>query len=159
MTDVLRVQMELNELKNNLALLEESKIPLIARFNKLLNRPLDELVTLSDSIMAAKLPALLSEIPDSIKNNNPMLKMLEQEEAAFFSQEKMNRKMGLPMIGAGLQYDIFKPRAGSESMGNGQNMLMSMVSVTIPLWRKKYRASVRESELMGRVNARYAEWI
>jgi outer membrane protein TolC len=149
MTDVLRVQMELNELKNNLALLEESKIPLIARFNQLLNRPIDELVILSDSIMAAKLPASLSEIPDSIRNNNPMLKMLEQEEAAFFSEEKMNRKMGLPMIGAGLQYDIFKPRANSQSMSNGQNMLMPMVSVTIPLWRKKYRASVRESELMG----------
>jgi len=61
----------------------------------------------------------------------------------------MNRKMGLPMIGTGLQHDIFKPRANSESMGNGQNMLMPMVSVTIPLWRKKYRASVREAELMG----------
>jgi outer membrane protein TolC len=149
MTDVLRVQMELNELKNNLALLEESKIPLIARFNQLLNRPIDELVILSDSIIAAKLPASLSEIPDSIRKNNPMLKMLEQEEAAFLSQEKMNRKMGLPMIGAGLQYDIFKPRANSESMSNGQNMLMPMVNVTIPIWRKKYTASVRESELMG----------
>jgi len=76
MTDVLRVQMELNEPKNNLALLEERKIPLITRFNQLLNRPLDELVILSDSIMAAKLPASLSEIHDSIRNNNPMLKML-----------------------------------------------------------------------------------
>ncbi len=147
MVDVLRAQMEINELQNNIAILEDTKIPLIARFNQLLNRAADDPVILQGSIAAAQLPLSLAEIPDSIKNNNPMLRMLEKEEAAFVSQEKMNRKMGLPMIGLGLQYDIFKPRADSESMMNGKNMLMPMVTVSIPLWRKKYAASVRESEL------------
>src|SRR5690606_35817849 len=50
MIDVLRVQMEINELQNNLALLEDSKIPLIARFNQLLNRDKIEPVIFSDSI-------------------------------------------------------------------------------------------------------------
>lgn len=148
MIDVLRVQMEINELQNNLALLEDSKIPLIARFNQLLNRDRIEPVLFSDSIIAATIPLSLNEIPDSIKNNNPMLKMLEQEEAAYIAQGKMNQKMGLPMIGVGLQYDIFQPRANSESMMNGRNMLMPMATVTIPLWRKKYTASVRESDYM-----------
>lgn len=148
MIDVFRVQMEINELQNNLSLLEDNKIPFIARLNQLLNRTGNEPVILSDSIMAAQMPLAITEIPDSIRNNNPMLKMLEQEEAAFLSQEKMNRKMGLPMIGVGLQYDIVRPRDNSESMMNGQNMLMPMVSVTIPLWRKKYTASVRESDFM-----------
>lgn len=148
MIDVLRVQMEINELQNNLALLEDSKIPLTARFNQLLNRDKIEPVIFSDSIMAATIPISLNEIPDSIKNNNPMLKMLEQEESAYIAQGKMNQKMGLPMIGVGLQYDIFQPRANSESMINGRNMLMPMATVTIPLWRKKYTASVRESDFM-----------
>jgi len=148
MIDVLRVQMEINELQNNLALLEDSKIPLLARFNLLLNREKNELVKFSDSIMAATIPVALNEIPDSIKNNNPMLKMLEQDEQAFIAQGKMNQKMGLPMIGVGLQYDIFQPRVNSESMMNGRNMLMPMATVTIPLWRKKYTASVRESDFM-----------
>jgi outer membrane protein TolC len=148
MIDVLRVQMEINELQNNLALLEDSKIPLIARFNQLLNREKIEPVIFSDSIIAATMPISLNEIPDSIKSNNPMLKMLEQDEQAFIAQGKMNRKMGLPMIGVGLQYDIFQPRANSESMMNGRNMLMPMATVTIPLWRKKYTASVKESDFM-----------
>lgn len=148
MIDVLRVQMEINELQNNLALLEDSKIPLLARFNQLLNRERNELIIFSDSIMAATIPVALNEIPDSIKNNNPMLKMLEQDEQAFIAQGKMNQKMGLPMIGVGLQYDIFQPRANSESMMNGRNMLMPMATVTIPLWRKKYTATVRESDFM-----------
>lgn len=147
MIDVLRVQMEINELQNNLALLEDSKIPLIARFNQLLNRDKLEPVILPDSILAATIPVSLTDISDSIKNNNPMLKMLEQDEQAFISQGKMNQKMGLPMIGVGLQYDVFQPRANSESTMNGRNMLMPMVSVTIPLWRNKYTASVKESNL------------
>lgn len=148
MIDVLRVQMEINELQNNLALLEDSKIPLTARFNQLLNRDKIEPVIFSDSIMAATISISLNEIPDSIKNNNPMLKMLEQDEQAYIAQGKMNQKMGLPMIGLGLQYDIFQSRANSESMMNGRNMLMPMATVTIPLWRKKYTASVKESDFM-----------
>ena len=148
MTEVLRVQIEINELQNKLALLEDSKIPLIARFNQLLNRNKNEFVVLSDTIFEASLPISLAEIQESIKNNNPMLKMLEQEEAAFIAQGKMNKNMGLPMIGVGLQYDIFQPRSNNPSLMNGQNMLMPMVSISIPLWRKKYTASVRESELM-----------
>lgn len=148
MIDVLRVQMEISELQNNLSLLEDSKIPIIARFNQLLNREKNEPVNLSDTIIAASMPISLNEIPDSIKINNPMLKMLEQKEAAFIAQGKMNKNMGMPMIGVGLQYDIFQPRANSESMMNGRNMLMPMVTVTIPLWRKKYTASVRESDFM-----------
>jgi outer membrane protein TolC len=131
-----------------LALLEDSKILLIARFNQLLNRIASEPVILSDSIIAAQLPLAIAEIPDSIRNNNPMLKMLEQEEAAFLSQEKMDRKMGLPMIGLGLQYDIFRPRDNNPSNMNGQNMLMPMATITVPLWRKKYTASVHESDFM-----------
>jgi outer membrane protein TolC len=148
MIDVLRVQLEINELENNLALLEDSKIPIIARINQLLNREKDEPVIFSDTIMAASMPILLNEIPDSIKINNPMMKMLEQEESAYIAQGKMNQKMGLPMIGVGLQYEIFKQRANSESRMNGRNMLMPMATVTIPIWRKKYSASVRESDFM-----------
>lgn len=148
MIDVLRVRMEINELHNNLALLEDSQIPINARFNQLLNRDRDEALILSDTIMAASMPISLIEIPDSIKSNNPMLRMLEQEEAAYFEQGKMNKKMGLPMVGIGLQYDIFQPRANNESMMNGRNMLMPMATITIPLWRKKYTASVRESDFM-----------
>jgi len=148
MIDVLRVQMEINELQNSLALLEDSKIPLTAQFNRLLNRNKHEPVILSDSIMAAQIPIPVNEIPENIRDNNPMLKMLEEEEAAFIARGKMNRKMGLPMIGLGLQYDVFQPRAHNESMMNGKDMLMPMATVTIPLWRKKYTASVRESDYM-----------
>lgn len=148
MTDALKVQMEINELANNLVLLKDNRIPIIANFNQLLNREAHESIAIQDTIMSAELPLSLSEVPDSIKQNNPMLKMLEQEEAAFSAQEKMNKKIGMPSVGLGVQYEIFQPRENSESMMNGRNMFMPMATVTIPLWRKKYTSSVKESNYL-----------
>ena len=148
MVDVLRIQMEIGELKNELALFEDRRRPLVAQFNRLLNRPAGETVALPDSIGAVRMPVPIAEIPDSIRRNNPMLMMLEKEEEAFLAQKEMNRKMGFPMIGIGLQYSVFQQRPGGESMMNGRNMWMPMATVTIPLWRKKYRASVKEAEFL-----------
>ena len=148
MVDVLRVQMEINELQNKLELLTTSRKPLLAKFNQLLNRQPGNSVVVPDSLVIPQLPVPLAELTDSIIQNNPMLKMLQQEEKAFVAQQEMNRRMGFPMIGAGLQYGIFSTRPGSESSMNGKNMIMPMASVSIPIWRRKYDASVREAELM-----------
>jgi outer membrane protein TolC len=145
MLDVLRIQIEVNDLNNRLALLKDELIPLTTRFNNLLNRPVNDLINIPDTLTAASLPASLTEIPDSIRLNNPMMRMLQEEESAFLAQEEMNRKMGFPMIGLGLQYGIFQPRPGNESMMNGKNMIMPMATVSLPIWRSKYNAAVQEA--------------
>jgi outer membrane protein TolC len=148
MIDVLRIQMEINELRNQLVLLMESKIPLTQKFNALLNRSTDAVISIPDTLETASLPLPISEINENIRQNNPMIRMLEKEEEALLAKERMNRKMGFPMIGIGLQYGIFQERPGAQSMMNGQNMIMPMASITIPLWRKKYNASVQEAVYM-----------
>lgn len=146
MVDVLRVQIEINELKNKLALLNDTKQPSISQFNKLLNRELNELINIPDSISPSPLPASISELPDSIRYNNPMIQMLQREEEVYLAQSKMSKKMGFPMIGLGLQYSIFKQRPGN--MMEAQNMIMPMVTVSLPIWRGKYDGAIKEAELM-----------
>jgi outer membrane protein TolC len=146
MVNVLRVQLEINELKNKLALLYDSKQPLLVQFNKLLNRSADEYVNIPDAISASSLPASIFEIPDSIRLNNPMLQMLQREEESHLAHERMNKKMGFPMIGLGLQYSIFQQRP--ESMMTAKNMIMPMVTISLPIWRSKYDASVKEAEFL-----------
>lgn len=148
MTDVLRVQMEINELQNNLSLLEDKRSVLVARFNELLNRPRKEPVELPDSLEKVSLPVNLSVIPDSILSRNPMLHMLTQEGAAYDARAEMNRKMGLPMVGVGLQYDLFRKGENSPGMMNGMDMVMPMVTISLPVWRKKYNAAVSEANGM-----------
>ena len=146
MVDVLRVQIEMNELKNKLALLNDSKQPLLTQFNKLLNRQLNEFVNTPDSVSPSPLPASIAEMPDSIRLNNPMILMLQIEEQAFLAQREMNKQMGFPMIGLGLQYSIFQQRPGN--MMEAQNMIMPMVTFSLPIWRSKYDGAIKEAELL-----------
>lgn len=148
MTDILRAQMEINELKNDLALLEDKRSVLVARFNELLNRPRKEPVVLPDSLETVTLPVDLLVIPDTILSRNPMLHMLAQEEAAYEARAEMNRKMGLPMVGVGIQYDLFRKGDNSPGMMNGMDMVMPMVTISLPVWRKKYNAAVSEANGM-----------
>lgn len=155
MVDVLRVQIEINELKNKLAQLNDSKQPLFTQFNKLLNRSSNEFVNIPDSVFPSPLPASISEMQDSIKINNPMVLMLQREEEAFLAQRDMNRKMGFPMIGLGLQYSIYQTRPPEQDAhGNllrsmeARNMIMPMVTVSLPIWRNKYDGAVKESEML-----------
>jgi len=145
MIDVLRIQLEINELENQLKLLNDSVKTLLVRFNNLLNRPNDEFVNLPDTISIAQLPLAISEIPNSIRTQNPMLRMLQKEEEAFIAQEEMNRKMSYPMIGLGLQYSIFQQRPGSLMEAN--NMIMPMTTISIPIWRGKYDGAIEESKI------------
>ena len=147
MSDVLRVRIEIKELENTLALLRDSRVPPVAEFNQLLNRNIDERVSAADSLADIALPMERLAILDSITQNNPMLKMLEAEEQAYEAQKKMARLEGRPMLGAGVNYIPFSPRIEDGMPMGGNDMVMPMVRLTIPIYRKKYNALQKETEL------------
>lgn len=147
MRDVLRVRIEIMALENSLQLLKDSQMPLKAEFNQLLNRRFDEPVVVADTLMNTSLSIERMAMLDSITENNPMLKMLDAEAEAYESQRKMARLEGRPMIGAGLNYMPFSPRTENGFSMGGNDMVMPMVSLSIPVYRKKYTAMQREAEL------------
>ena len=146
--DVLRVKLEILEQENRLSLLLDQRKTEETNFNSLLNRDLNSQVEITDSLMMQTLPVPLEEIPDSILSNNPMLAMLEYEKNSYGLMEDKSKKMGSPMLGLGLDYMVIQKRAENSSMMNGKDMLMPMVSVTIPLYRKKYNAMQEEAQLL-----------
>ncbi|MDN4167057.1 TolC family protein [Cytophagales bacterium LB-30] len=147
MSDVLRVRIEIKELENTLALLRDSRVPLVAEFNQLLNRNTDERVSIADSLTDTVLTLERLAVLDSITQNNPMLKMLDAEEEAYEAQKKMARLEGRPMLGAGVNYMPFSPRTENGMPMGGNDMVMPMVGLTIPIYRKKYNALQKEAEL------------
>jgi outer membrane protein TolC len=144
MVDVLRVQMEIAELENKVSLTEDLLGTEVARFNSLLNRSSKIPVNVPDSLLAYELPINLDALTDSLRNN-PMLRMTLAQRAAGQAQQVMANKMGKPMIGVGANYMLIEKRAGNESMMNGKDMIMPMVSVTIPFFSKKYKSMEREA--------------
>jgi outer membrane protein TolC len=146
--DVFRARMEILEQQNKLALLHDQRKTSEEVFNALLNRNLNTPVQISDSLSAQPLPANISAIADTILINNPMLAMLENESGAYGFMEMKAKKMGFPMLGIGLNYMFIQERDGNPSMMNGNDMIMPMVSVSIPVYRKKYSAMQSEARLM-----------
>ncbi len=144
MVDVLRVQMEIAELVNRVAVTEDLMGTEIARFNSLLNRPSEMQVFVPDSLTPVPLPFQLNALADSVKNN-PMLRMTLAQKAAGQAQQLMATKMSRPMLGVGANYMLIEKRPGNTSMMNGNDMVMPMVSVSIPFFSKKYKAMEREA--------------
>lgn len=149
MSDVLRIGLELIEIENNIeSLLSQIKAEK-AKFNALLNRDASVEVRLGEiakvDFMYTEEDALLA-----IENNNPMLGMITEEGLAYKAKSDMDKKMSYPMIGLGVQYMIIgKTNDAMLGMGdmNGKDMIMPMMTVTLPIFRKKYKAQQEEGKL------------
>lgn len=155
MSDVLRIQLEMVEIENNIeSLLSEIEAEK-AKFNSLLSRPLKMNVTLPDSITKVEFIFNESVSIGEIEKQNPMLGMLEEEELAYKAKGEMDKKMSYPMIGVGLQYMLIGESKGTPMdqgmeppVMTGMDMVMPMVSITLPLYRNKYKSQQRESRYL-----------
>jgi outer membrane protein TolC len=147
MSDVLRIRIQIKELESTLAFLEDSRLPLKAEFNQLLNRSITEEVIIADSLSGSVIAWHRQALLDSMTQNNPMLKMLDAEEGAYEAQKKMARLEGRPMLGAGVNYMPFRPRTENGMPMGGNDMVMPMIRLTIPIYHKKYNALQKEAEL------------
>lgn len=149
MSEVLRLQLEMMELENRTESLHAEIKAGSARFNALLNRPAESGVVLPDSLIRIPFRPDTEAILREINERNPMLGMLREEALAYKAKAEMDRKMGYPMFGIGLQYMLMAPLRNMPA-GNmdGMDMLMPMLSVSIPLYRNKYKAVQKESRLL-----------
>lgn len=146
MTDVLRVDIMLKDAQTNLGILVKKEKPLLVTFNNLLNRDENEAVVIQDSLTVEALPENFRR--DSLLTNNPMLDAIDLKQQASEKSELVAQRQGLPKMGVGLDYTIVGKRTDMEVDDNGKNVFMPMVSVSIPIFRKKYRAAEKEAQLM-----------
>jgi outer membrane protein TolC len=119
-----------------------------ASFNMLLNRDLNSEIFIADSLEMETLPVDQSALADSIQIRNPMLAMLNAESRSYDRMERKAGKMSLPMLGVGFEYMFMKERDDIASDMNGMDMVMPMISVSIPVYRKKYNAMRNEARLL-----------
>lgn len=146
MVDVLRVDIMLKDAETRLKILNDKEKPLLSTFNNLLNRNEYAPIVVADSLSIQELPAGISK--DSLLNRNPVLAELDLKIKASEASEVVAQKQGLPNVGVGLDYVIVGEPSGMTSADNGKDVLMPMVSVSIPLFRKKYKAAEQEARLM-----------
>jgi outer membrane protein TolC len=148
LTDVYRIQIEISDVQNNIELLKNQWNTLTSQFNSYLNRPPESPVTLPDTLIADNFQLSVLALSDTALSNNPMLSMLQFEQKSLEARKQMVSKMGYPMVGFGLNYTVIQQNPMSTSSMNGNDMIMPMVTATLPIYRKKYNAMKAEADLL-----------
>lgn len=151
MSDQLRLDAEEERLKEQTESLETQLTLQKQQFNITLHRRPNVALSLPDSIPLRQMPTFNWT---EIERNNPKLAQYSAIQKAFKSQEKQARAKGMPMIGVGLQYMV-NGKVDMPMMPNmnGKDMMMPMVSVTIPVYRKKITSAIHSAQLMERSTA------
>ena len=150
MADVLQIQIEMAELDNTIESITSEIEAEKVRFNKMMNRSAVVEIALPDTISMIQFQYDEETIKELIRLQNPMLAMYAEEANAYEAMAEMNRKMGYPMFGIGIQYMLIGKSSNSMVMPdmNGNDMVMPMLSVSIPIFRKKYYSAQKESILL-----------
>jgi cobalt-zinc-cadmium efflux system outer membrane protein len=149
--DVLRAEMEIADLENQLALLRDNYQVMRTEFNNLLNVEKERAVNIPDSLLNQDLFMTRDAVLDSIENGNHQILQLEFMEASYAKQELAARKAGNPNIMVGLDYVITGKGSGTMATvadAGKDAIVFPMVGISIPLYRQKYTAMVKESVMM-----------
>ncbi|MDD3721706.1 MAG: TolC family protein [Lutibacter sp.] len=146
MVNVIKVDIKREAAKTEINLLEDIMKPLETKFNLLLNQKLETIVKVQDTLMF-KNPKILLNSEDLFKNH-PSVVGLEKQKESYEFQQIIAQKEGLPMLGLGIDYSIISKRTDANPEMNGQDAVMPMFSVTLPIFRKKYNAAKKEAVFM-----------
>ena len=144
MTDVLRLDVNIREQENKLEDLQEQLSTTKTEFNLLLNKNKTAKVNPPREMSPDTFD--LSFYRDSVMNN-PDLKALEHKVTSLKHQQEVAKKKGYPNISLALDYAVIGERQDMQVANSGRDVIMPMVGISIPLYRKKYDAMKKEKEL------------
>jgi len=142
--DVLRLQMRQNELQQLFDVLGQQFLSEQTTFNKLLNRDKNEQVIVVNELI---IPSEDFEINTGNLELHPELVKLDKVYHSVGQSELLNQKESSPMIGFGLDYISVDERPNMDFSDNGKDIIMPMVSVSIPIFNSKYKSQSKQNEL------------
>ena len=138
MVDVLKIRIQINETESKSESVSDEYETSVTTFNLLLNRELNARVVVADSLLLENVQFNKDELI-----NNPQLLRLNAQQDVLIQSEKANQKERMPGLGVGLDYVIVEegPMQGPD---NGKDVIMPMVSFSIPLFSKKYTSKQKQ---------------
>lgn len=145
--DILRTDMEINEIKNQLARLKDNIVVQSAKFNKLINTDKNNKINVAKELSIITIEYKNKEF-ESIISNNHSLASYNHLEEELQHKHKLARKEGLPKISLGMEYAIIgKNNTGIENNGRDA-IIFPKIGFTLPIYRKKYKAKIKEVEYL-----------
>ncbi|MDN4167013.1 TolC family protein [Cytophagales bacterium LB-30] len=150
LVEILEIDLSISQLETEIQVTERSILPLVkAISNKVNAEPLDSLPTLD-------LGQLLNEHhagePQEVNPLHPKLQEIQQMQSASGQMQQVARKEGLPMIELGFDYWVIGERMDTDHSlapaDNGKDAFMPMVSLSLPIYRNKYKGQSQQAKHM-----------
>ena len=132
---LLRLQMRQNDLIERKLVLEQAYLAEQTTFNKIMNREEDVEVTILEDL---EVPEVDLELDYTSLNFHPEMARYEELNNIVAHADALNKKESAPQLGIGMEYMYFT---------EGSDMLMPMVSVSIPIFNKKYKSVAKQNKL------------
>ncbi|MFH1772028.1 MAG: TolC family protein [Candidatus Omnitrophota bacterium] len=147
--DLLKVQVELGRLENNLYSLKDLRKPLAARLNALLNFPVDTVLpwpndSLEDAVMDDKYTAV-DELYYTFRQNNPDILALSQNVEKNRDALKLAKREFFPDLTVAVTRIVTADALNSSVVDSGKDPLMVMFSVNVPIWFSRLNAGVEDA--------------
>lgn len=157
--DLLKVQVELGKLENELLSLEDMRSFLAARLNALLDLPESVLLpwpeeTLEDADLESRFSqaqALVNQLEEGNFQLLRLSKVVEQNQDAL----KLSKREYFPDLTLGVTKIETGPALNPVTIDSGKDPLMVSLSVNVPIWFDRLRAGVADARasLMASENA------
>ena len=142
--DVLRLQIRQNELEQGKEVLDEEYQAEQTLFNNLLNRDENTQIDAYDGFTVPEVDPVFVEGDLQL---HPELVKYDKLYESVEKSELLNQKEALPNLGFGLDYIPVAERPAMDFSDNGKDIIMPMVSLSIPIFNNKYKSISKQNEL------------
>ncbi|MCR4290179.1 MAG: TolC family protein, partial [Candidatus Scalindua sp.] len=147
--DVLKAQVELSDIMNELITLEQLKETAMARINTLLNKHPETPLGIPEEVDITEFDVSIAELYKEAKKISPELETfkyrIERDKAAY----KLSKKQYYPDFTFGFNYNLINDlptNVMSSPVGEGRDTYTGTLSINVPIFQKrKYDAGVREA--------------
>ena len=148
LADVLRVQTKLQGLRQQLLIIDNQKLAFESKVNVLTKQPSNTKIELVDSLLLPFLEYDIASFRNKIENNHPLITQINYQIEQSNNTIALNSNRNKPSIGLGIDYSMVGQRTDANPPNNGRDILVPKVMVTIPIYRKSYRAKIEEENLI-----------
>jgi len=146
--DLFEIEMQIEEIKTNAKLLLNQKKAYLAQMNALLNRDSSTAIEVIPESEITPLPSSAASV-----EGHPLLQSLQLQQESYVAQEKFAKKSAMPKIGIGIEYMYLDDFSMNGMQYEGMNMFMPMLSVSLPVFNKKYKSARKEAQFLQEATA------
>ncbi|WP_127846073.1 TolC family protein [Psychroflexus aestuariivivens] len=147
LVDVLRIDLEIDDQKTAIQVIKDQEKAQVSKLNSILNRQLKTPIEITNPELVLEQDLMFEA--DSVSENHPRLQAIQRLKESNLAEAELVKKQNMPQFGFGLDYAIIQNR-NVMNADAGQDAIMPMLSVSLPIFGKKNKSREKLITLQGK---------